>query len=151
MKNYREAFFRMTEDLSAKRKPVLRRADEKDHLFATDLPTLIESRELKRFLETADALGWTVTEKGNWILLDPLYDFEREIRVEESAEMEACLDLAERHETIREPEILRAVLKVSEKSAGEQERFFEELHGELAKRLREKQALPVLRMLKRKG
>lgn len=51
------------------RRPALRRSEDANALFATDLPLLADAGG---FLPTAEKHGWRTWMQGGWLLLDKL-------------------------------------------------------------------------------
>lgn len=128
----------------AKRKPALRRADAADALFATDLPLIAEMDCVRTFITNMEALGWTVSERNGWLLLDAAVPApEYVVPTAPAGECGCCISLLLRHKDDAPAEdYIRAVVKAADAGRQPFERLCEQLHGEFAEQLRQHQPLP---------
>lgn len=128
-----------------RRKPALRRADDPDHLLATDLPLASEEAAVRAFAEKMAGNGWTVTRRGGWLYLDhPLTPPAAQAgpRIAEG-EVGCCLSLLERHPAGRaSAEEVRALCKAAEAGRVPLERLCRAWHGQWAVLLRQHGELP---------
>lgn len=147
MKRFRVAFETLISGIPVRRKPVLRRADEPEYLFATDLPEVTEESDLKAFCLIAESKGWRIQKKGTWLLLDPGVEDSTIPCTVSCSDAYACISLLERHhESVFEPMWTRRILKSVEAGQKDQEKCFSELHGMMSERLRRKMPLPYINL-----
>ena len=93
------------------RRPALRRSEDANALFATDLPLLADAAD---FCRLAEKHGWRTWMQGGWLLLDKLPnppDMPTKIP-DAPGELGCCLSLLARHpdDTVDDT-LLRALLK----------------------------------------
>lgn len=142
----REQLRELLAKTEAVRKPALRRSNNEEFLFATNLPLITKENELTRFLSEAQSTGWTCRIESGWLLLDKVPD-EKIIIAERSTEAEACAAILERHsikaDGRREWRILYKACEQDEKKVSE---AFMMLHAEMALALREHRKLPDLQI-----
>ena len=128
----------------AKRKPALRRSDAPDALLATDLPLVAEEAAVSAFTADMAGLGWQVSARNGWLLLDapvpvPAYTVPEIL----AGECGCCISLLLRHpECGSAEELIRAVVKAADAGRAPFERLCGQLHGEFARRLRRHEPLP---------
>ncbi len=141
-------------DIPARRKPALRRSDNREALLATDLPLVADREAVDVFSSRLAAQGWRVFGAGNgWLLLDA------EVPVPQDCdgfcaqgEAACCISLLQRHPGLGEARgSIRAIVKAAEAGRQPFERLCAILHGEIAAMLRQHETLPsvLLPYLKR--
>ena len=131
--------------LPAKRKPALRRSDAPDALLATDLPLIAEEEAVRRFIGDMTTLGWTVKAQQGWLTLDaPIPMMDTAVPEALQGECGCCIAILLRHaedDALAEG-LLRAAVKAADAGRQPFERWCAALHGELAARLRRREAMP---------
>lgn len=124
------------------RRPVLRRSDDANALFATDLPLLADAAD---FCRLAEKHGWRTWIHGGWLLLDKLPnppDMPTKIP-DAPGELGCCLSLLARHpDDTADGTLLRALLKSADAGGQAMEKYCRMLHRDLAARLRTHNPLP---------
>ena len=124
------------------RRPALRRSDEADALFATDLPFLADTAD---FCRLAEKHGWRTRMHGGWLLLDKLPNppmMPDEIP-DAPGELGCCLSLLIRHpDDAADDRLLRALLKSADAGGQALEKYCRALHRDLAACLRMHTPLP---------
>lgn len=124
------------------RRPALRRSEDANALFATDLPLLADAAD---FCRLAEKHGWRTWMQGGWLLLDKLPnppDMPTKIP-DEPGELGCCLSLLARHpDDTADDALLRALLKSADAGGQAMEKYCRMLHRDLAARLRTHNPLP---------
>ena len=124
------------------RRPALRRSDDANALFATDLPLLADAAD---FCRLAEKHGWRTWIHGGWLLLDKLPnppDMPTKIPGA-PGELGCCLSLLARHpDDTADGTLLRALLKSADAGGQAMEKYCRMLHRDLAARLRTHNPLP---------
>ena len=124
------------------RRPALRRSEDANARFATDLPLLADAAD---FCRLAEKHGWRTWIHGGWLLLDKLPnppDMPTKIP-DAPGELGCCLSLLARHpdDTV-DGTLLRALLKSADAGGQAMEKYCRMLHRDLAARLRTHNPLP---------
>lgn len=124
------------------RRPALRRSEDANALFATDLPLLADAAD---FCRLAEKHGWRTWIHGGWLLLDKLPnppDMPTKIP-DAPGELGCCLSLLARHpDDTADGTLLRALLKSADAGDQAMEKYCRMLHRDLAARLRTHNPLP---------
>ena len=124
------------------RRPALRRSEDANALFATDLPLLADAAD---FCRLAEKHGWRTWMQGGWLLLDKLPnppDMPTKIPGA-PGELGCCLSLLARHpDDTADGTLLRALLKSADAGGQAMEKYCRMLHRDLAARLRTHNPLP---------
>ena len=131
-------------DLPVRRKPGLRRASQQEALLATDLPLVALEGALEAFCSRMAQMGWTVHQKGQWLLLDAPVPMPEIIGIPHATgEAACCLWLLRRHPggTV-DQNMLRALVKAQEAGRQPLERLCAQWHQCFAAMLRQKETLP---------
>lgn len=124
------------------RRPALRRSDDADALFATDLPLLADATD---FCRLAEQHGWRTRMQSGWLLLDKLPNPPNLPTTIPDApgELGCCLSLLSRHpDDAADDKLLRALLKAADAGGQAMEKYCRVLHRDLAARLRTHTPLP---------
>ena len=129
---------------SLPRRPALRRAEEAEWLFCTDLPLLMDAEALTAALEALSLVGWRWERRGGWLWLDhPLQTPEDVPDIPLSEEAACLVSLLERHpDGPEEPALYRTLAKASEQGMLPWLKLCRALHRDWAVRLRLHQPLP---------
>ena len=130
--------------VAVRRKPALRRSDAPEALLATDLPLAAEEAAVEAFTALAEAAGWTVTRRGDWLLMDhPVDAPDCPVPAELPGEAGCCLSLLLRHGGGDAPEEdIRALVKARDAGSTALERLCAAWHRDWAARLRRREPLP---------
>lgn len=124
------------------RRPALRRSDDANALFATDLPLLADAAD---FCRLAEKHGWRTWMQGGWLLLDKLPnppDMPTKIP-DAPGELGCCLSLLARHpDDTADDALLRALLKSADAGRSGAGKILPCAHRDLAARLRTHNPLP---------
>ena len=130
--------------VAVRRKPALRRSDAPEALLATDLPLAAEEAAVAAFTALAEQAGWTVTRRGDWLLLDhPVDAPDCPVPEQLAGEAGCCLSLLLRHEgSAAPPEDIRALVKARDAGSAALERLCATWHRDWAARLRRHEPLP---------
>lgn len=128
----------------AKRKPALRRTDAPDALLASDLPQVAAPEGVDAFRAALACLGWRCMEQDGWLMLDaPIPVPEADVPAGLTGACGCCISLLLRHpDNGPAEEEIRAVVKAADAGRIPFERLCGRLHGELAAKLRQHEALP---------
>lgn len=124
------------------RRPALRRSDDENALFATDLPLLADAAD---FCRLAEKHGWRTQMLNGWLLLDKLPNppMMPEKIPDAPGELGCCLSLLARHMDDAADDVqLRALLKAADAGGPALERYARALHRDLAAHLRTHTPLP---------
>ncbi len=128
----------------AKRKPALRRSDEPDALFATDLPLVAEEAAVMAFRDVMERRGWTVRERNGWLTLFAVIDVPFcGVPDALKGECGCCIAILNRHaDDAPAEQYICAVAKAADAGKQPFERLCRQLHAEFAARLRKHEPLP---------
>ena len=124
------------------RRPALRRSEDENALFATDLPLLADVSD---FCRRAEKHGWRTRMQNGWLLLDKLPNPpEMPMRIPDApGELGCCLSVLARHpDDAADDKLLRALLKAADAGGQAMEKYARALHRDLAARLRTHTPLP---------
>lgn len=141
----REEVQRVLYAVPAGRKPALRRSDDADQLFATDLPCVAEREEVQAFLARMEERGWRGEIRHGWISLDaPVPVPVAPVPGKLTGECGCCISILLRHRDEDAPAeaLIREVVKAADAGLQPFERACAWLHGTLAQLLRARRPLP---------
>lgn len=137
----------LLEKVPVSRPPALRRSLLPDALFSLDLPRCASPETCEAFLRDAEGAGWRAFQADGWIHLRKAVsilpaDFFPD---PPSGEAAALLSLLARHPGSSDPsrEVI-LLMKAREEGDSALESACRGLHGDLARRLRRKEAFPAL-------
>lgn len=134
----------LLEAVPCRRPPALRRSDEADWLFATDLPLAACGEALEAFRQKAKEAGWRIEQRGGWLLLDhAVIPPQGRFDADAPGETGCCLSLLLRHPGGASTEAERRALFKAGEQRGVLERLMAAWHREWAERLRRGEALPA--------